>query len=52
MSALVDFIVENSTLIGLVGFFVAFVLIGIMTYRPANKARIESYGKIPFKEPE
>lgn len=52
MSALIDFIADNSTLIGLIGFFSAFVLIAIMTYRPANKARIESYGHIPFKERE
>lgn len=52
MSALVDFIIANSTLIGLVGFFSAFVLIAVMTYRPASKSRIESYGHIPFKEEE
>lgn len=52
MSTLVDFIADNSTLIGLIGFFTAFVLIAIMTYRPANKVRIESYGHIPFKERE
>ncbi|MDP2206320.1 MAG: cbb3-type cytochrome c oxidase subunit 3 [Alphaproteobacteria bacterium] len=52
MSALVDFVANNSTLIGLIGFFLAFVLIAAITYRPANKARIESYGHIPFKERE
>lgn len=49
---MIDFLLTHAPAIGLVGFFVAFVLIGVITYRPANKKRIESYGNIPFKEQE
>lgn len=49
---MIDFLLAHAPAIGLVGFFVSFVLIGVITYRPANKHRIESYGNIPFKEQE
>ncbi|HRI76157.1 MAG TPA: cbb3-type cytochrome c oxidase subunit 3 [Alphaproteobacteria bacterium] len=49
---MMDFFITHAPSVGLVGFFVAFVLIAIATYRPANKKRIESYGNIPFKEQE
>lgn len=45
-------LISYAPAIGLVGFFTAFVLIAVMTYRPQNRQRIEGYGNIPFKEQE
>ncbi|MDY0009633.1 MAG: cbb3-type cytochrome c oxidase subunit 3 [Bdellovibrionales bacterium] len=50
--AMIDTFITFAPSIGLIGFFVAFVLIAVMTYLPSSKQRMEDHGNIPFKEHE
>ena len=47
---MIDFIVAQAGLIGLLCFFAAFIGIAVWAFRPANKQRIESYRYIPLEE--
>ena len=45
-----DFIIENSKLIGLLFFFSAFLFAGWWAFKPSNKNKMKEYAEIPFKE--
>ena len=46
---MLDFIVSNASIIGLLFFFSCFLIIGVYALRPKNKKKFEEYGQIPLK---
>lgn len=42
--------IDNAPVIGLIFFFVVFVVIAFMTYRPSAKKRLQANAFIPLKE--
>lgn len=49
---MIDFILQHSAPIALVGFFLGFVFIVFTVLRPSRRAEIESHAMIPLKEQE
>jgi len=49
---MIDFLTENSGIIGLLFFFTFFVVTAIMLWLPGRKKRYEDFGKMPFLEDE
>lgn len=47
---MIDFLVENSPVIGTVGFFVGFCYVGWVALRRKNKKRFEDYSRIPMED--
>jgi cbb3-type cytochrome oxidase subunit 3 len=47
-----DWLVSHSPVIGLVFFFVFFLVMAVWAYRPANKEKLESNKYLPFAEDE
>ncbi|MER2520590.1 MAG: cbb3-type cytochrome c oxidase subunit 3 [Bdellovibrionales bacterium] len=43
---------QHGPLASLLLFFTLFLCFAFWAYRPANKERFESYGRIPLKEPK
>lgn len=49
---MIDFIIANAKIIGLLGFFAGFVGIALGVLRPSRKRDFEEHARIPLKEPE
>ena len=47
---MIDFIMSNATLIGLLFFFCFFVGVLIWVYRPGSKSTYKNFAEIPLKE--
>lgn len=47
---LMDWLAANGGTLVTVVFFTIFLVFGFWAYRPANKSKMESYGRILFKE--
>lgn len=45
-----NFLLEHSTLIGLIFFFSVFVFIAVRTYQPKRKQKMKEHAQIPLKE--
>ncbi len=49
--AMMSQLAQHGPLASLLLFFATFLCFAFWAYRPANKARFESYGRIPLNEP-
>ncbi|MES2677444.1 MAG: cbb3-type cytochrome c oxidase subunit 3 [Pseudomonadota bacterium] len=47
---MIDFIVKNSPIIGLIFFVTVFCIVVIVVALPKNKKKFQDYSKIPFKD--
>ena len=47
---MIDFLVNNSGIVGLVAFFVFFTVTAIRLYRPGVKKTYDYFANIPFME--
>lgn len=47
---MMNWLVDNGSLVVLLGFFTIFLAFGFWAYRPANKPKLDAYGQIPLKE--
>lgn len=47
---MMEWIAAHAPVIGLILFFALFLGAAIWTYLPANKKKMEAYGKIPLRE--
>lgn len=47
---MMDWLVQHGPTVATLFFFVAFVGIALWAFLPRNRARLDQYGQIPFKE--
>ncbi len=47
---MIDFIIKNSPIIGLLFFITVFCVVAINLLLPKNKKKYQDYSKIPFKD--
>ncbi len=43
-------LLTNATLVGLLFFFIFFLIVAFRTYQPRMKQRIEAHGRIPLED--
>lgn len=51
-AVILDHLAQHGPLASLLLFFTLFMVFALWAYLPRNKARLESYGRIPLNEPE